>query len=702
MNHILSGNSIDIKFKNGLCLNLPIDKGYVKGIEKVLLTGKSLRSCEECITPEIATPYGMEVDKYEFIDIYEADGAVVVRTKPYFKVGHRMEWAEHALHLRINTSSWSQGSKPLDNGLLEWIIKEENESFDGEEYCGFSYGFRYHCPGQPIYQIEDKATWELGGNACGNTIIMRGSFNKPVAHLETDTYYYTGWDLPGIPNPHVFQHLPLYAQLQGFTFQFDKEHVLLTVHEKPSHVRSLFLKEKGDSKLLHFNQFCFDLTDRTDTPARRIMVSKRASDSFTDLVNHYLRVKDKIHESIYGYYGIKLDSVRPSAHVETWNIAKAENFSGIFEQLHKWNIKRAFVMPFWKSNETEIKPKFSERIDDFGFFGNMCCPLELEIADCYGGWDGLKKILSKAVELGIETYSWFGSHFSSLSPLRKRMKNIFARDVSGQFNRNNYGHVLYAVNQNSQEYQEYLFDRFKKARDCGLNGLFRDSHTNMAADTINYLHIPYEKEVMGGATADRVGFLESENSQNSDMILSMHDTEVRIQKRFQEELGMFYYVESIGILGTPMCGTNYDLVRGYEYIFSNVETNLNCKKLEYYGDDVSFVYFRGLSVKLVYQLNIEVNKFPYRESLDPWWSPDTMVPMLQGYSTVESHMTRMYLLEDDRGILWRDGDIEVVFAYKDFSYRLAGKRKILETIGNQSFEAENAFEAEKMKIYLIK
>jgi hypothetical protein len=705
---------VKLELDNGIELEFNYESKYSCGIKRVTFNGKSLRSAEECIQPEFATPDGLELDHLEYIETRQEGDKAIIVTRPYFRVGHRMEWAEHALHLRINTTSWSKGPFTVDGSVLEWIIKEEKEEYDGCPYIGFSYGFHYHCPGYLIYQIEDKATWELGGRASGNTFIMRNGFNKPVATFEEDTYFYTGWDMPGIANPHIFQHLPLYSNLQGFTFQMDKEDILVTVHERPSHVRSLFLKEKRDNKLLHFNQFCFNLTDNISTPARKILVGKTGGRGYTGLLNHFLRVREKIQKNIRDYYGLKFDRTRPSAHVETWQIAKPENFEPVFKQLDQWGIKRAFVMPLWRSNETEINPRFIADRDKFGFMGNMCCPLELEIADCYGGWEGLRRMLKGAVERRIDTYMWFGSHFSSMTNLQNKIKDIFARDVSGQNNRNNYGHVLWAVNQNSREYQEYLLQAFGRAKDCGLKGVFRDSHFNMASDTINYLHVPYEQE-RKGTTADQIGFIEQMEAKEKDMIISMHDAEAQIQSRFQNELGLMYYVESQGVLGTPMCGTNYDYVRGYEFIFSDMETGMNFEKVKEYGDDVNMTYFIGLSVRLIYQLNVEVNKFPEEGSVDPWWNAETMAQLTRGFLKAEPYMETMYILEDGKGILWKGEDAEVVFAYKDFEYKNKvedepeNKSKnekvtitnIYETTHEKRYTAAASIPMKKMNIYVL-
>lgn len=701
MNFARMDEHIEIALQNGLKIDFVLKQNLVIGIGKVTLKGKMLRSDEECIMPEIATPDGIEAYGYELVDVEKRGDSVAVITKPCFRVGHRMEWSEHALHLRVNTSSWTRDCVLPKGSFLEWVIQEEKETFDGVDYIGFSYGFRYHCAGYPIYQIEDKATWELGGSAIGNTFMMCGGTNRPVERMEKDTYYFTGWDLPGIANPYIFQHMPLYTGLQGFTFQYDEEDVLVTVHEKPSHVRSLFQKEKGDSKLLHFNQFCFDLTEEAATPARKILVGKRAQGTPVTIINHYLRVRDTLQKRIRDYYNIKLDLVCPAGSVETWAVAEVEKFAPIFDQLHEWGFKRSYLMPLWRSNETEVVPRYKEDREKFGFMGNMCCPLELEIAECYGGWDGLKDILSRAVEHGMKTYMWFGSHFSSLSSLGNRIKDIFAKDVSGQNNRNNYGHVLFAVNQNSKGFQEYFFNAFKRAGECGLNGIFRDSHFNMASDTINYLHISYEDEQQS-TTMDQIGVLKKSDKNGTDMVLSMHDTEIGIQSRLQNELGMLYYAESPGMIATARCGTDYVLTRGYEYMYSNKQSGINYDKVVgEFGDDVDMVYFKGLSARFIYELSVDVNEYPEKHAFTKWWNPETMSPMVKAFHKVDRYMQDMYVLDDGNGILWKGYGCEVIFAYKDFAYDFGNMVNATGVMSGQGFPAIQQLAAEKMKIYLI-
>lgn len=55
----------------------------------------------------VTMEYGIAVEFIICDDRVLGIGSVL--TRPFFKVGHRMEWMEQAMHLRINTASWSRG-----------------------------------------------------------------------------------------------------------------------------------------------------------------------------------------------------------------------------------------------------------------------------------------------------------------------------------------------------------------------------------------------------------------------------------------------------------------------------------------------------------------------------------------------------------------------------------------------------------------
>ncbi len=641
----------------------------VRGIEHVELDGTPLRATAECIWPQIATPDGLEVDHYQLLDVRMEDGAVTLQTRPWWRTSHRMEWQEHGGHQRINTASWSNGSWPGKDQSLTWIIRPCTEVLGGRTYRGFSYGFIWNAPGAAIYQIEDKATWEIGGGAKGNTWIMRSGFSAPVKKLGDAEIFSSGWTLPGLTNPYIFQHLPLYTGMSGFTFQHTERLALVTSHTRPSHVRALFQEDRSRDLLLHFNQFVFDLTEQIDLPARRILAAPIESDS-TTVANHYLAVRDQLQQDVRAHYGIERQHARPAGTLECWDLAQLDRFPQALQWLNDHGLRQIFVMPLWRSNETDVKRVLCAKAggpERWGVLGNMCCVLEPEIADEYGGWTALHDAFEPASRLGLECYIWYSNCFSSLSPLGERIPDLFAHDQSGQGSRNNYGHVLFAVNNRSDGHLELFKRTMKKLQAAGFRGVFRDSHFNMGTDTIDYRAGGDRSK--GSATPDQVDVHHAKGNLIPPTIYSMHDAEFEQLRFCQNELDWLYIVESPGMVGLPRCGLSLQHVRQHEWLFDDMSSTLLLSALRRVGIDATDAYFRGMANRLFYTVAVDPNVWPDPNGLSDWCDAPAIKRMNEAFLAVESDMKQRRVLPDDHGIAWSSPDgTEVVFAYQEFEH----------------------------------
>ena len=226
--------------------------------------------------------------------------------------------------------------------------------------------------------------------------------------------------------------------------------------------------------------------------------------------------------------------------------------------------------------------------------------------------------------------------------------------------------MLFAVNQRNAKYQEYALASYKRLKECGLTGLFHDSHFNLATDTINFLH---ETKPVHWSPAQPDPFKTPIDLKATDHIVSMHDTALRLQQKIQVGIGMVYYVESEGALGTPMCGTDYEHTRGNEYIYSNMETGLDTDKIGAFGDDPTTAYFRAMAARLMYAPEINPDTFP-----DPSRSRPGGMPKRWHRSTMPSIAWRPISMRcgcsrTNAESCGREGG-KVLFAYKDFTFPL--------------------------------
>lgn len=698
------GDRLIITCDGGIELTVDASGGNVRGIRHVTLRGKPLRAPAETIWPEIATPDGREVERYELLDARVEDGAVVITTRPWWRTGHRMAWEEHGGHRRISGTSWSTGAWREETHRLTWRIRAERETIAGRDYVGFSYAYEYHCPGYAIHQLEDKATWELGGRAAGNTWIMRNAFAASVVQLSTAGFD-SGWTLPGIANPYIFQHLPLNTQLSGFTFQHDADHALVTVPARPSHVRSWYHQEPGSDLLLHFNQHVFDLGERIETPAQRVLVAAVDGDE-TARRNHYLAVRDLLQGRIRAHYGVRADPVRPGGRIEDWDLRSLEHHPAILEWMHGQGLRQIFIQPLWRSNETDLVAPLGGRDPvrgkRWGTLGNMCCILEPDIADCFGGWPAFEHALEPARRLGLECFTWYSNCFSSMSPLVNGDPTLIARDPNGQHARNNYGHVLFAINNASPAADKLFMDTMRRLKAAGCTGVFRDSHFNMGTDTIDWRaggDPPWD----GGLSPDQIGRARSGGWLRPPQVRSMHDAELGQMRRAQRDLDFAYFVESAGVLGTPMCGTHEQRMQGEEWLWDDVRTGMDGETLKSAGIEPLDAYFRSMAHRLFRTPEVQSNLWPGPKAHQDWYDATGMARLNHAFLAVEGGLGRRRLLPDDQGVAWTGADgSETVFAFRDFAHPVAGRAGVDEMVAGGTSDADGRLACSKHRIYRIR
>jgi hypothetical protein len=688
----------------GLELIVDCRGGCMRGIRQANLNGKPLRTPAEAINPEIATPDGREVDRCELLDARLVDDAVVITTRPWWRTSHRMAWEEHGGHRRISGTSWSNGAWREEAHRLTWRIRPDGETIDGRDYVGFSYAYAFDCPGYAIHQLEDKATWELGGRAAGNTWIMRNAFAPSVVRLGSDGFD-SGWTLPGISNPYIFQHLPLNTQLTGFTFQYDAEHALVTVPARPSHVRSWYHQEPGSDLLLHFNQHVFDLTERIDLPAQRVLVAAADCDE-TARRNHYLAVRDTLQGRIRAHYGVRADPVRPGGRIEDWDLKSIEHHPAILTWMHAQGLRQIFIQPLWRSNETDLvaplggrDPVRSQR---WGTLGNMCCVLEAEIAECFGGWKAFERALEPARRLGLECFTWYSNCFSSMSPLANSDPTLFALDPNGQKSRNNYGHVLFALNNASPAAERLFLDTMRRLKKAGCTGVFRDSHFNMGTDTIDW-RAGGDPPWNGAMTPDQIGRARSGGWMRAPQVRSMHDAELKQMRMAQHELGFTYFVESAGLLGNVMCGTHEQRMQGEEWLWDDVRTGMDGEVLQKAGIAPLDAYFRSMAHRLFRTPEVQANHWPGANAYQDWYDAAGMTRLNHAFLAVERGLGRRRLLPDGQGVAWTGADgSETVFACRDFTHPLAGRAEVEEMVAGGTQSADGRLACSTHRIYRIR
>ena len=175
-----SARAISIRFANGVEVQVLKRGKTFLGLGRVRVQGVDLRAEERPILPAIASPDGWQVLDFELAKITERRKAVELVLKPRLVLQPKMEWACHAMHQRVPLEDYSEAAWTEPGSELRLTIRADEGKLGDLDAVGFSYAYSWRSRDRRVFQILDRATWEIGGKASGNTTIMRGAFQPPI------------------------------------------------------------------------------------------------------------------------------------------------------------------------------------------------------------------------------------------------------------------------------------------------------------------------------------------------------------------------------------------------------------------------------------------------------------------------------------------------------------------------------------------
>ncbi len=659
-----SARAISIRFANGVEVQVLKRGKTFLGLGQVRVQGVDLRAEERPILPAIASPDGWQVLNFELAKITERREAVELVLKPRLVLQPKMEWACHAMHQRVPLDDYSEAAWTEPGSELRLTIRADEGKLGDLDAVGFSYAYSWRSRERRVFQILDRATWEIGGKASGNTTIMRGAFQPPVVTFakRSDTYSTRWYADDCTRNPYIFQFLPLYTQMQGFSFQYHKAGLLVTMRDTPSHVRSLFEKEAGSNVFLHYHQLCGDLAARFDAPAQRVLFVAGKADA-TARYNQWDALYRQVGAWAHAHYGVRHERAVSRGEMFSWvavDIDKCTRYG--MPMLAEAGVKMVYGPTVWQSEQSEHD-------------GNVCQILDYAPAKRFGGDAGLKALCDAAHGHGMGVFLWVGSCVGHNSPFIHKNPEWFARMQNGQIDNDHYQIDLATWNERNPGLRKYLVDRMGKAKALGVDGVFRDSHFNMSTDKF---HFHFGKGAAGGVTADRIEQAGASTGDTPGQIDSLHDASMDLMKEMQHELGFHYVVESTGLFGVAWGGPQHRDYRGYEWLFVDTYRGLDMGAIEAAGDAPEDVWFRSYANRVCCHVTYECEGEKGR--LSRWFTP-RMSAVMKAYNQVEGHMRgERTIFADDAGILWRDGDVQVLWAYRAQRLDLGGDSVVQDVI----------------------
>jgi hypothetical protein len=626
-----------------------------------------------------------------------------------------MEWMVHEIRPRYHAADWSARPLVAENTTLELELRPITREISGRKYTGFSYRYHYSSDEVPIYKILDRGTWEIGGSAIAQEFWMRNCFVAPIQLIESAKQFYSSeWYVPDCANPSVFQFLPLQTELQGFTFTASKAGVLVTWATQVAHIRSLFEKPRGKDLLVHFHEHCGDLAHEFVTAPMEVLWCP-GERSRVDLANDYHEMHELVHETLHREIGMRRERVTTYGQIEEWGPADIDRY----RQLGLPKLLKAGVKTIFLSNH------FENNMNTWGV-GNMCCTIDLKIAESVGQ-DKLRSFCQAAREGGAKVEMWGNTAISALTTIfnyrngtsdRIRFlpsgntildaidsKTGFARNPSNAIEADHYAPVFAVLNLRDAAVRNYWMRQWKAAHEeVGLGGIFLDSSFNLSSDKFHY--VQNAEAGRFGATADQIHLLGNFRPENepAQAILSQYQDHLSLMVAMQQA-GYVYCNEDLGVFGIHRHGPGVQMRLTNLFLWADCIATFDSLVVKAAGLEADDVFFQGLAYRMIWSLHWDISRdalsFHFEGLRGDHDAPsEWQLAALRAYDFVETFMRSRTILPEEAGVLYRDGDRQVLWAFKDFVLPLEHAASVTDILGGQGVETAQ-IEASRNHVYLI-
>jgi len=637
------------------------------GFGEITVQGVVVRARHVPMRPCVETPEGHTFDRFWLKAVEPGSGGAAVLHldvlgQPGSYAGGRIDWH----YERVPSAAVGPRS-----AALEIVLEPARLDVDGLDYAGFSYRYVLDLADASAYQLLDKATWELGGRAAGNTIISQSQCCEPEHRCSLDSSFHT-WVASAriVENRDEMSFLsycftPRFSSMQCFDFLDAAPGSLLMLFERLEHVKGSVFKETGQDVIHHCELHTVGMTSRIETPAKLVLLHRTSAHADHEVRNRWTACRDAVFHRYQRQCGIAEQLPRTQHH--TWLDWERDPVFG-HHIFHEDAARRYYelgdvVIPAMKEMGFEIffegglyKSLFTENPDqhwpNFTIFDYV-------ISDNFGGLEGLRYLCRKAAESDICVMLWLNLGLGAASPLLAEHPDWMMHDphlgpyVVGP------GFVR-ALDINNDEVFEYVKDRWTTfIREAGITGIFHDSFPNIGTMKVNF---------------------------RDPGLQPQYRRLIELVKYFREQ-GMWYEVEGCspfavhhGGLGhtddLAMGEVVYAWFRGREYSLYRTCRSVHIENL-LDGRIGNHDYFRLLA-----------NQAPL--CIGNGWTErgvilelgDEFAAMQKAYNGVRLQMEKRTLLPDEQGVLWRNGrdDATVAYAFEDIRLPVQGR-----------FHAENLF-----------
>jgi len=536
---------------------------------------------------------------------------------------------------------------------LIWTIRPEIIKVGGARCVGFSYDFQFSSAQREIHQVVDRTTWGMGGVAGLEIVSQSGSIAlEPLFKLTASSAIPAQWKrwVIGIGDFMFFMR-GKGASLVSFALPAALE-------------QGRIIRQPPMEEVLVEGRFAFPFSLKIKTPRRFVLLC----DGWD--INFWTEMRDYVARKLREGTGIQQVQPLPTLNTSKGFYRATDSFDDAVRDAlplaMKLNFKRIYLGPVWVSARTEWE-RLTEAQRKRAQFPSSCAPMFLDVADCYGGKDGLKKLCVEADKSGIQIIAWLAtSHLSDISPLLEQHPDWIPKRKDGRPFKSGYKDITGVFH--PAGYGDYALSKLLQlGRDTGLHGFWLDSYSNFGLCCIDY-----------GSPDWRNQFREI----------------VEFQRRLQDA-GYVLLIEGHAPFGLPACnfggvkryiGREYMAYMTSPYWRKWAETN-----------PTRGTYFRCLANKCAPIIP--------REACE---EDETLAAEVKyanaAYMKLLPLMKRRLVLPDGAGVLWLDGSDEgALFAFKDGPIKTGRRlRSAAEAVsGREAKVGANGVEAKALTAYRL-
>jgi len=649
-------DSYRLRFDNGMSLDFRARDGVFLGLGNVLFGRRKLRSPELPIMPLIEAPDGWRVTELRIKDIKQGKRRVTIEMMPYVQRTGRMDWLCADGQERWDVGAWQEPAVRDRGGSLRLVLRAVERTIGGVPFVGFSYSYKFRSRKHCSHRLHDRATWELGGWARGNSFWMQAPFGALQTTIKNKAdFFSTAWR-GGDGGMELQQFLPLFTALQGFTFQFDSRSLLVTTFEEPFAVRSLFQKDRGRNYLVHWHVLCSDMTGSLEFPALQVLCADTGELDEAARTDQYCAVREELHRQFAGQLGVNREPAVPAVCLAADGAARTEQLKRLLGELAHAGFDRVYMPELMSElpGSAPARKRVSTVIDHAHQLGlQVATPL----ADC------------ACASPTVEEDSVDGE---PQQPMRD-------------------GHVLM--------YRALVDPLARRA----LLGRLRDARRTYGVDVVfagrsfDGVGAPFHWHAASVASCRGHGKGRGANDAPG-AILSLDGRRWDLVAELQR-LGYVCALQGVGGLASLDAAPRLEAVYGREQMCRDCVVRFSPDQFPEHVEPVR-AYFQGCANRV--SCAVECDAEADGGANGRRWLPGCAA-VNRAYHAVRDHMEHSRCLPKGRGVLWTgsDPDVVVLWTYRDFAWRVGPDAEVFDVTAQQPVDVSSgAFHPGALRVYL--